>query len=348
MLSFKTHLSEAKRRAVQAQARSKGLGAALGVLGGLVQAAQERARRTEQAAEQRAARKEELLDKQMKSLTAKPQEWKAAAQAYLTQKALDAFRAQERSSASLPAAGEGKSLWQKTNEWVQDKVEKFVYHPPSWLSVSYSSAEFSLGNYTAAHWISYQPSAENFLEEVTYQKKEIRLTTKGTLTTNPKGVVDIDLSDGTVTFNVGDNSSFFIQPGALSFGWKSSNPPPKQIAIVASNVQTVTVNQTVVDFDLFGKNMLSLKVSHGIGNEDSQVFDVNGTEVKRIVETKLDVAVSVHRWPRVIAAATALYFVWDGVVAVAPLAWEKAVAIGAAIWTWLQNIPVWQIVPGGQ
>ncbi len=32
----------------------------------------------------------------MKSLTAKPQEWKAAAQAYLTQKALDAFRAQER------------------------------------------------------------------------------------------------------------------------------------------------------------------------------------------------------------------------------------------------------------
>jgi hypothetical protein len=80
---------------------------------------------------------------------------------------------------AIPAAAlqESKPWWQPLRDWLQDKVEKFVYHPLSWLSVSYSSGEFSLGNYTAAHWISYQPSARNFWESISYQQVSVELKT---------------------------------------------------------------------------------------------------------------------------------------------------------------------------
>ena len=227
-------------------------------------------------------------------------------------------------------------------DWLQDKVEKFVYHPPAWLSVSYSSGEFSLGNYTAAHWISYQPSARNFWESISYQQVSVELKTKGALTTNPKDIVDVDLSDGTITFNTGPNSSFFIQPSALSIGWKSSGLPITNKG--NPNKQTVAINQTVVDFDLFvGTNMLSLKVSHAVGSEKSTTFNLNGTEVKQTSETELDVTMNVHRWPRIVAAIAALYFVFQGGVAIAaprvvPWILEKIPAL----------VPVFTVPQGGR
>jgi|GEM_PF-5510238 len=214
---------------------------------------------------------------------------------------------------------QSKPLRQRVADWLQDKVEKFVYHPPAWLSVSYSSGEFSLGNYTAAHWISYQPSARNFWESISYQQVSVELKTKGTLTTNPKGIVDVDLSDGTITFNTGPNSSFFIQPSALSIGWKSSSPPPGNVTPPNPEVQIASINQTVIDVDLFGKNMLSFKVSYATGMESSRVVNVNGTDVKITDEKDLDVTINVHRWPRIVMAAAALYFVFEaGAAAIAP------------------------------
>ena len=233
------------------------------------------------------------------------------------------LRGRSPQPAAQPQKPAGLSLskpwWQRAGEWLQDKVEKFVYHPPAWLSVSYSSGEFSLGNYTAAHWISYQPSARNFWESISYQQVSVELKTKGALTTNPKGIVDVDLSDGTITFNTGPNSSFFIQPSALSIGWKSSSPPPGNVTPPNPDVQIASINQTVIDVDLFGKNMLSFKVSYATGMERSQVFNVNGTDVRKTSETDLDVTINVHRWPRIVMAAAALYFVFEaGAAAIAP------------------------------
>ena len=100
----------AERAAVKEQARTRGIGAAQGLLGGLVAAAAERMRRQHDQAEQRAARKEEQIEAEMQALSAPPQacpersrrERKAAAQAYLAQKAWASFRAQERESVTLP------------------------------------------------------------------------------------------------------------------------------------------------------------------------------------------------------------------------------------------------------
>ena len=106
-----SNLSEAERAAIQAQAQTRGLAAALGLLGGLVTAAAERTRKQEERAEQRAARKEKQIEAEMQALSAPPQEWKAAAQAYLAQKALASFRAQEQSTASLPPKEQPRPWW---------------------------------------------------------------------------------------------------------------------------------------------------------------------------------------------------------------------------------------------
>jgi len=250
--------------------------------------------------------------------TAEYQARQARLQAWEREQAYQSYRQGERAEAQ-PVAQTQKPWWQRAGEWLQDKVEKFVYHPPSWLSVSYSSGEFSPGNYTAAHWISYQPSARNFWESISYQQVSVELKTKGTLTTNPKGIVDVDLSDGTITFNTGPNSSFFIQPSALSIGWKSSSPPPGNVTPPNPDVQIASINQTVIDVDLFGKNKLSFKVSYATGMESSRVVNVNGTDVKITDEKDLDVTINVHRWPRIVMAAAALYFVFAaGAAAIAP------------------------------
>lgn len=145
----------------------------------------------------------------------------------------------------------------------------------------------------------------------------MELKSSSTLTTNPNGVVDIDLSDGTITLN-GRNSSFFIQPGALSFGWGSSSIDPSSIdPNLAINNQAI--NRTVVYFDLLGKNWCSLKVSYATGTQSSRVFNINGTEVQETQNTKLDITIHVHRWPRIVATVAAGYVVFEtGVVSVAP------------------------------
>jgi hypothetical protein len=115
--------------------------------------------------------------------------------------------------------------------------------------------------------------------------------------------VDIDFSDGTITFN-GKNTSVFIQPGALSFGWGSSLSSNK------SNV--VSINHTVVDFDVIGPNALSLKVSHVEGNQTVIKDDfIQGTKVQLKGEDTIEVEISIHRWPRILATAMSVYVLFQ-------------------------------------
>ncbi len=249
-----------------------------------------------------------------------------------------AYRAGER--ANYEPATQPKSLWQRAGEWVQEKVDKFVMHPPSWLSVSYSPQEFGLGNYTAARWVSYQPLARNLWEGVAYQQVDVGLKIKPTLTTNPDGVVDVNLGDGTITFN-GKNGNFFIQPTALSFGWGGSLKPDNL------NPNVINVNQTVIDFDLGGPNFLSLKVSHAEGSQMiTKEGYVENTKVQEVGETDLEVTVNVHRWPRVVAAVGAVYVLFqagvlEAVSAGIPVLAERLVPATQKIFQFLQQAPLY-------
>ena len=209
------------------------------------------------------------------------------------------------------------SWWQRSNVWLAGRVEAVVKHPPAWLSFSYSPGDFSLANYTVSHGITYQPSARDFLQSFTYQRVDLNLKTQDTFTVNPKGWLDLDFSDGTITFS-GNNNSLYIQPAALNMGWSTSS----NLRTITSNGMTFeesVVNKTTVDIDLFGENMFSFKVSNAVGNKISQTVNVDGTDIQRVQATDLDVSLKVHRWPRIIAAAAAVYLVFEvGATVIAP------------------------------
>ncbi|GAB4549055.1 MAG: hypothetical protein Fur002_26140 [Anaerolineales bacterium] len=171
-----------------------------------------------------------------------------------------------------------------------------------------------MSNYTLSR-ISYQPLAQNPLQTVTYQQVQMAVKTKGTITANPRGWLDIDFSDGTITFS-GEHNSVFIQPGALSFGWSSGTNPTK----LPNGSLRKTINTTTVDFDLLGKNWCSLKVSHASGPETTRVVNLDGTEIQETDSITMNVTMNIHRWPRIVAVAGAVYLVWPAVAAALTMA----------------------------
>jgi len=66
----------------------------------------------------RASRKDELLEAEMKSYSAKPQEWKTAFNAYMTQKTMEEYRAGEKELYSVTP--KEKPWWEKAMAWVDE------------------------------------------------------------------------------------------------------------------------------------------------------------------------------------------------------------------------------------
>lgn len=69
--------------------------------------------------------------------TSAAEAWLAEQQAQELQAGLMAYYEGRKEGEAAP---QPKPWWQRAGEWVQEKVEKFVYHPPSWMSVSYPPA----------------------------------------------------------------------------------------------------------------------------------------------------------------------------------------------------------------
>jgi hypothetical protein len=69
----------------------------------------DKATQKEQREGTRAARKEDLLESEMKSRSATPQDWQTAYNAYMSKKAMEIYRAGERAEYA-PIPSEGKEL----------------------------------------------------------------------------------------------------------------------------------------------------------------------------------------------------------------------------------------------
>ncbi|RME58632.1 hypothetical protein D6779_06115 [Candidatus Parcubacteria bacterium] len=199
--------------------------------------------------------------------------------------------------------------WQRTREWVQDKVNKFAMHPPSWLSVSYSRP-FSLANATVDEWVSYQPWARggDLLHSMGYQKVSVGLESTTKLTSNPSGKVDFNLSNGRLTFKGtaqnGIRQDWFVQPFALSFGHVTNYPDR-------------TLDVTTVDIDLIGTNWASVKVSRSSGSVATQMSENGKFASTTTALGKVDIGV--HRYPRLLVIAGGLVLVFKVGVALAPV-----------------------------
>jgi hypothetical protein len=122
-------LSDAEKRTVQQQAQTKGIGAALGLLGGLLQAARERYRAMDAKIERMEAEEDRRYQQQART-PARPAfdmaKWKqqdyAESARWEQQQAYQAYRQGEWADPQPVAQSQEKPWWQKAGEWLQQKV----------------------------------------------------------------------------------------------------------------------------------------------------------------------------------------------------------------------------------
>ena len=202
-----------------------------------------------------------------------------------------------------------KSWWQRAGEWIQDKVDRFVRHPFSWMSVSYQGP-FDSRNLFVDEIIYPQFSARNGFETWVYQSASISVETATKFTSNPSGWLDFNFSNGHLTLkgkekSDGSRVDYFIQPFALSVG-QIASPPTKD------DPQVKIVNVSTIDIDILGKDWASLKVSQASGFSTTKTNTLPTGETIAISESfQLKGTVSIHRWPRIAAIAGVFVYVWE-------------------------------------
>ncbi|MEW6287808.1 MAG: hypothetical protein AB1509_16450, partial [Chloroflexota bacterium] len=230
---------------------------------------------------------------------------------YQTRKAVQEYRQGEREEYVTPVAtlGPKKPWWQRANDWIQDKVDRFVQHPFSWMSVSYQGP-FDSKNLFVDEIIYPQFSVRNGFETWVYQSVSVSVETTTKFTSNPSGWLDFNFSNGRLTFKGNEKSNgsridYFIQPFALSVGQIASTPTKDDPRVKIVNVSTI-------DVDILGKDWASLKVSQASGLSTAKTNTLPTGETIAISENfQLKGTVSIHRWPRIVAIAGAFVYVWE-------------------------------------
>lgn len=230
-----------------------------------------------------------------------------------------------------------KSPWVTIKDRFQEKTERFVWQPPPWLSISYQGRLFDWKNLFTDEMIYPQFSARNGFETWVYQSLSVSIDTTSKLTSNPPGWVDLNFSNGRITFKGeqrpdGSRVDYFIQPFALSAGQISSIP-------MDDDSQTKTVNVSTIDIDVLSvKNWASLKVSQSTGLSTSETYPLpTGETIEASESIQLQTTVNIHRWPRILVVAGVLYYVW--VVAGVGVALKAAVASAPLVQQAIQAIP---------
>ncbi len=304
-------LSQEEQTALRAQARAKGLGIGLGLIGAAVAAAQaerqaRQAARSDRAAERAdyAASGEAELDSAARSYMA----WAKAVEEGRFDTQAYAKAAEHVHKPAEPA----KSWWRRAGEWVEEKVGKFVKQPPSWLSVSYSMRLFDPMNLFMDEIVYPQFSARNGFETFVYQKTSVSLEMTSKVTSNPSGWIDINFSNGRITFKGnprpdGSRVEYFIQPFALNAGQIVSTPKP-------GDPKVRTLNVSTIDIDVVGRDWASLKVSQATGESKTDIEILpTGETIAISGDYQLQATVNIHRWPRIVVIAGAILFVWEAV-----------------------------------
>jgi hypothetical protein len=150
----------------------------------------------------------------------------------------------------------------------------------------------------------------------------IKGETKYKVTANPSGRLNINLSNGRVTLrgsedDYGNRKDWFLQFGSLSFGSIISRPtsPGRLPEDVDSGSQ---ISVTTFDFDYFGSNWLSWKLSQAQGETLSTVHRVGAVDVKHTSTNLAQIDMRVFRHPRLIAIAGGLFVLGKAGIALAP------------------------------
>jgi len=153
--------------------------------------------------------------------------------------------------------------------------------------------------------MSWQPTPVGLFQTWVWQQAKLEGIMSQKVTTNPSAPIDVNLANGRVTFRLPKTDDqttreFFVQPGALSFGWSElmrPSPITNEDGLVGTSRP---VGVTVIDVDIGGANWLSLKVSQAGGAAVSTSHVVGEQEFRHTTTNLTDGTVTVHRWTRLV------------------------------------------------
>jgi len=254
----------------------------------------------------------------------------SAGEAWERERAYRQYHQRERATSGQPSLGESP-WWQRPLLWLRDGLTYLVLDPPPLFSISYGERApgSALQSFGLDEWVTYQPRAGGFWDEIWIQSVSVRGDITYKVTSNPSGLIDINLANGRITFSTprregGSRSAWYIQPGSLGFGVISTTPIEgvSDLPVEGAWDSGEFVSVTAIDLDIVGRNWASFKVSHGEGTTFAANHEFDDGEIRRSRANLALVEMTVHRWPRVVVAvgmlAAAILGGWEAVAALTP------------------------------
>jgi hypothetical protein len=173
---------------------------------------------------------------------------------------------------------------------IRDNIENHNYHLPKLISISFNPMQgTSFRSITTS--VPSNPIANGFWQSIGYQEAELSYSQKGSVTLNSDALIDIDLNDYKVTLKHG-KSEFFIQPFSMSFGWGTT------LSNEGDNPVNKKKSSTIIDFDYFGVNAFSLKVSNITSVSTSTIETINDQKIETTNSNSIGGTMNIHRWTR--------------------------------------------------
>jgi hypothetical protein len=236
-----------------------------------------------------------------------------------------------------------KNLLEKAKRWIQERVDAIVRNPPSILGISYQAgaSDFSLGRFASDEFITYQPQARNLLEHVTYQEITLQADKKVKVTSNPSAPLNFNFANSRFTLRGkpdvnGVRVNWFIQPGSLSAGNITITPLDDHL-VPHPWQEGSNVSVTTIDFDLFGKNSCTFKVSQMNGIKFHSTWSIDQADIQIAQTDLLGGNMQIHRYPRILVFAGGVALVYKAGTIIAPLAGPALERLGHIL-----SNPVWQ------
>jgi len=172
--NLNAHIEEAKKQgasdkqlaALKLMGATQGLGAAIDGAMNLAKSMYASTLNKSASTNIRTARKEELVEEEMKSLSAKPQEWETGYNKYMAQRAMENWRKGEQEFHPAPKE---KSWWENTKSFVMEKIiqplDSYVYQP--YLKPAVEKTKEAVTNDIAwANENVYQPYVKPAVEKI--------------------------------------------------------------------------------------------------------------------------------------------------------------------------------------
>jgi len=175
-----------------------------------------------------------------------------------------------------------KSWWQQswnkikysTKQIPSSNIDSYTYlknlNPPSWISISVGpSLERDL---FSSEYVGWSPGTGGFWKCFFFEKQTLNISSSETGTRNPNGLIDVNLANGKLTFNLGKKLNVFVQPGSATIGGSIKHK-------ISVDQIDYTEDTIAYKLDWFSTSWISahseIHLNVGLSNENFRVIETD-------------------------------------------------------------------------